>query len=100
LLQNSYTCQSAFFSFFTGGGTGFEAFFTAQCVLVVAVVTKKDYHAVSLPDNPLNDQQWVCLSFFFAILAYGELSCGCHSHRCQFLGRPKFGRTKHGSPIS
>ncbi|XP_064646322.1 neurobeachin-like protein 1 isoform X2 [Lineus longissimus] len=49
------------YSFFTGGGAGFEAFFTEQCVLVVGVVTKKDYHAVSLSEHPLNDQQWHCI---------------------------------------
>ncbi|XP_051574482.1 neurobeachin-like protein 2 isoform X2 [Myxocyprinus asiaticus] len=46
------------YSFFTASGTGFEAFFTTEGVLVVAVCTKKEYMAVSLPDNPLNDCAW------------------------------------------
>ncbi|XP_057195455.1 neurobeachin-like protein 2 isoform X2 [Triplophysa rosa] len=46
------------YSFFTASGTGFEAFFTTEGILVVAVCTKKEYMAVSLPDNPLNDCSW------------------------------------------
>lgn len=46
-------------SFFTASGTGFEAFFTMEGVLVVAVCTKKEYMAVSLPEKPLNDGAWV-----------------------------------------
>lgn len=46
-------------SFFTASGTGFEAFFTMEGVLVVAVCTKKEYMAVSLPELPLNDGVWV-----------------------------------------
>lgn len=46
-------------SFFTASGTGLEAFFTMEGVLVVAVCTKKDYMAVSLPEHPLADSCWV-----------------------------------------
>ncbi|XP_063076336.1 neurobeachin-like protein 2 isoform X2 [Engraulis encrasicolus] len=46
------------YSFFTASGTGFEAFFTMEGVLVVAVCTKKDYMAVALPDKPLVDSIW------------------------------------------
>ncbi|KAJ8290724.1 hypothetical protein GJAV_G00016740 [Gymnothorax javanicus] len=46
------------YSFFTDGGTGFEAFFTAEGVLVVAVCTKKEYMAVSLVEHPLTDCAW------------------------------------------
>ncbi|XP_049336159.1 neurobeachin-like protein 2 isoform X4 [Astyanax mexicanus] len=46
------------YSFFTASGTGFEAFFTPEGVLVVAVCTKKEYMAVSLPETPLNDCAW------------------------------------------
>ncbi|XP_056141782.1 neurobeachin-like protein 2 isoform X2 [Lampris incognitus] len=46
------------YSFFTASGTGLEAFFTMEGVLVVAVCTEKDYMAVPLPDNPLNDSCW------------------------------------------
>ncbi|KAM9352743.1 neurobeachin-like protein 2 [Symphorus nematophorus] len=46
------------YSFFTASGTGLEAFFTMEGVLVVAVCTKKDYMAVSLPEYPLADSCW------------------------------------------
>ncbi|KAL2102018.1 hypothetical protein ACEWY4_003779 [Coilia grayii] len=46
------------YSFFTASGTGFEAFFTMDGVLVVAVCTKKDYMAVALPEHPLVDSAW------------------------------------------
>ncbi|XP_027560675.1 neurobeachin-like protein 2 [Neopelma chrysocephalum] len=49
------------FSFFTAGGTGFEAFFTAGGVLVVAVCTKKDYMTVALPEFAFNDSAWHCV---------------------------------------
>uniref|UniRef100_A0AAX7UN54 Neurobeachin-like protein 2 n=1 Tax=Astatotilapia calliptera TaxID=8154 RepID=A0AAX7UN54_ASTCA len=50
------------YSFFTASGTGLEAFFTMEGVLVVAVCTKKDYMAVALQDYPLADSSW---HFFF-----------------------------------
>ncbi|XP_058503253.1 neurobeachin-like protein 2 isoform X2 [Solea solea] len=46
------------YSFFTASGTGLEAFFTMEGVLVVAVCTKKDYMAVTLPEHPLADSRW------------------------------------------
>ncbi|KAM9310767.1 neurobeachin-like protein 2 isoform 2-T2 [Pholidichthys leucotaenia] len=46
------------YSFFTASGTGLEAFFTMEGVLVVAVCTKKDYMAVALPEFPLDDSCW------------------------------------------
>ncbi|XP_078109197.1 neurobeachin-like protein 2 isoform X2 [Sander vitreus] len=46
------------YSFFTASGTGLEAFFTMEGVLVVAVCTKKDYMAVTLPEHPLVDSCW------------------------------------------
>ncbi|KAF1643411.1 Neurobeachin-like protein 2, partial [Eudyptes chrysocome] len=49
------------YSFFTAGGTGFEAFFTAGGVLVVAVCTKKDYMTVALPEFAFNDSAWVSI---------------------------------------
>uniref|UniRef100_A0A665UCL4 Neurobeachin-like protein 2 n=1 Tax=Echeneis naucrates TaxID=173247 RepID=A0A665UCL4_ECHNA len=55
------SCHSEFFnnrSFFTASGTGLEAFFTTEGVLVVAVCTKKDYMAVALPEHPLADSCW------------------------------------------
>uniref|UniRef100_A0A6I8PG11 Neurobeachin-like protein 2 n=1 Tax=Ornithorhynchus anatinus TaxID=9258 RepID=A0A6I8PG11_ORNAN len=47
------------YSFFTPGGTGFEAFFTAGGTLVVAVCTKKEYMTVALPEFPFKDSAWV-----------------------------------------
>ncbi|XP_022079256.1 neurobeachin-like protein 1 [Acanthaster planci] len=49
------------YSFFTGNGAGFEAFFTHDGVLVVAVCTKKEYYTVSLTDYPISDSQWHCV---------------------------------------
>ncbi|XP_045082156.1 neurobeachin-like protein 2 isoform X2 [Coregonus clupeaformis] len=46
------------YSLLTASGTGLEAFFTLEGVLVVAVCTKKDYMAVSLPEQPLTDCCW------------------------------------------
>ncbi|XP_045064507.1 neurobeachin-like protein 2 isoform X2 [Coregonus clupeaformis] len=46
------------YSLLTASGTGLEAFFTLEGVLVVAVCTKKDYMAVSLPEHPLSDCCW------------------------------------------
>lgn len=46
-------------SFFTASGTGFEAFFTTDGMLVVAVCTKKDYMTVALPEVAFNDSAWV-----------------------------------------
>ncbi|XP_011603991.2 neurobeachin-like protein 2 isoform X2 [Takifugu rubripes] len=46
------------YSFFTASGTGMEAFFTMEGVLVVAVCTKKEYMAVALPEYPLADSCW------------------------------------------
>uniref|UniRef100_A0A8C8SSA1 Neurobeachin-like protein 2 n=1 Tax=Pelusios castaneus TaxID=367368 RepID=A0A8C8SSA1_9SAUR len=49
------------YSFFTASGTGFEAFFTADGVLVVAVCTKKEYMTVALPEFFFNDSAWHCI---------------------------------------
>ncbi|CAL1611255.1 unnamed protein product [Knipowitschia caucasica] len=46
------------YSLFTASGTGLEAFFTLEGVLVVAVCTKKEYMAVALPEYPLTDSCW------------------------------------------
>nr|XP_057907467.1 neurobeachin-like protein 1 isoform X2 [Doryrhamphus excisus] len=46
------------YSFFTSGGTGFEAFISSAGVLVVAVCTKKEYVTVMLPDNCFCDSLW------------------------------------------
>ncbi|KAJ8004840.1 hypothetical protein DPEC_G00140480 [Dallia pectoralis] len=46
------------YSLFTASGTGLEAFFTVEGVLVVAICTKKEYMAVSLPEHPLSDCCW------------------------------------------
>ncbi|XP_077792798.1 neurobeachin-like protein 2 [Podarcis muralis] len=49
------------YSFFTTNGTGFEAFFTADGTLVVAVCTKKEYMTVALQEFPFNDAAWHCV---------------------------------------
>lgn len=46
-------------SFFTPGGTGFEAFISSAGALVVAVCSKKEYVTVMLPDYSFCDSLWV-----------------------------------------
>ncbi|KAG7265442.1 hypothetical protein CRUP_002251 [Coryphaenoides rupestris] len=46
------------YSFFTPGGTGFEAFISSAGLLVVAVCTKKEYITVMLPDYCFCDSLW------------------------------------------
>uniref|UniRef100_A0A671YZN8 Neurobeachin-like protein 2 n=1 Tax=Sparus aurata TaxID=8175 RepID=A0A671YZN8_SPAAU len=46
------------YSFFTPGGTGFEAFISSAGTLVVAVCTKKEYVTVMLPDYCFCDSLW------------------------------------------
>ncbi|XP_060137891.1 neurobeachin-like protein 1 [Zootoca vivipara] len=46
------------YSFFTGNGTGFEAFITCSGMLVVAVCTKKEYATVMLSDHCFCDSLW------------------------------------------
>ncbi|TRY98711.1 hypothetical protein DNTS_010265 [Danionella cerebrum] len=50
------------YSFFTPGGTGFEAFISSSGVLVVAVCTKKEYVTVMLPDYCFCDSLWHSIS--------------------------------------
>uniref|UniRef100_A0A665TZS6 Neurobeachin-like protein 2 n=1 Tax=Echeneis naucrates TaxID=173247 RepID=A0A665TZS6_ECHNA len=50
------------YSFFTPGGTGFEAFISSAGVLVVAVCTKKEYVTVMLPDYCFCDSLWHSIS--------------------------------------
>ncbi|KAJ7322077.1 hypothetical protein JRQ81_018364, partial [Phrynocephalus forsythii] len=47
--------------FFTASGTGFEAFFTTEGLLVVAVCTKKEYMTVALPEFCFSDAAWHCI---------------------------------------
>ncbi|XP_064410109.1 neurobeachin-like protein 2 [Latimeria chalumnae] len=49
------------YSFFTTSGTGFEAFFTGDGMLVVAVCTKKEYMSVALPELSFSDSIWHCV---------------------------------------
>ncbi|XP_078072025.1 neurobeachin-like protein 2 isoform X4 [Mustelus asterias] len=49
------------YSFFTVSGTGFEAFFTSDGMLVVAVCTKKEYMTVALPEFSFSDSLWHCI---------------------------------------
>lgn len=55
----SYLMYFIPYSFFTPGGTGFEAFISSAGVLVVAVCTKKEYVTVMLPDYCFCDSLWV-----------------------------------------
>ncbi|XP_066441347.1 neurobeachin-like protein 2 isoform X4 [Eleutherodactylus coqui] len=49
------------YSFFAASGTGFEAFFTTDGMLVVAVCTKKEYMTVAVPELQFNDSMWHCV---------------------------------------
>ncbi|KAM8758503.1 neurobeachin-like protein 2 [Rhynchonycteris naso] len=50
------------YSFFSSGGSGFEAFFTAAGTLVVAVCTRKEYLTMSLPEVSFADSVWHCVA--------------------------------------
>ncbi|XP_066208131.1 neurobeachin-like protein 2 isoform X1 [Saccopteryx leptura] len=50
------------YSFFTSGGSGFEAFFTAAGTLVVAVCTRKEYLTMTLPEVSFADSAWHCVA--------------------------------------
>ena len=52
-------------SFLSATGTGFEAFFTPNGHLVVAIVTKKEYVTAPLVEVVLADDLWVGSSFFY-----------------------------------
>lgn len=54
------------FSVLNSQGLGFEAFFTYECVLVVAVSNKKEYVALSLTDHGLHDCKWHCITIVHA----------------------------------
>ncbi|XP_067349895.1 neurobeachin-like protein 1 isoform X4 [Channa argus] len=58
LGQPSKDKRKQLYSFFTPGGTGFEAFISSAGVLVVAVCTKKEYVTVMLPDYCFCDSLW------------------------------------------
>jgi hypothetical protein len=47
------------YSFLSACGTGFEAFFTPNGHLVVAIVTRKEYVTAPLVDVVLADDLWV-----------------------------------------
>ncbi len=51
-------------SFYTNGGTGFEAFFAStgtdkDCTLVIATVTKREFITLALNEFILDKQCWV-----------------------------------------
>lgn len=60
-LIESFRC-----SVLNSQGFGFEAFFTYECVLVVAVSNKKEYIALSLTDHGLHDCKWHCITIVHA----------------------------------
>lgn len=88
---------AVFFSFFTASGTGFEAFFTTDGMLVVAVCTKKDYMTVALPEVAFNDSSWVS-DVPVAVLVMGDTphtSCLSPQHCIDIVhvaGRRPFGQ--------
>ena len=47
------------FSFLNARGEGFEAFFTNDGFLVLAVHTKKEFLTTTVTSAPFNDQEWV-----------------------------------------
>ncbi|KAG2465108.1 NBEL2 protein, partial [Polypterus senegalus] len=57
-LRGAQLRRKQLYSFFTGSGTGFEAFFTTDGMLVVAVCTKKDYMTIALSDFTFTDCTW------------------------------------------
>lgn len=60
-LLDSSIYRKQLYSFSTSSGSGFEAFFTPENYLVVAVYNRKDYCSVCLSDYPLKDSVWHCL---------------------------------------
>ncbi|CAI9726854.1 1 isoform X1 [Octopus vulgaris] len=60
-LYDTKTYRRQLYSFSTSSGNGFEAFFTSDGVLVVAVYNRKDHSSVSLTDYPFKDSHWHCL---------------------------------------
>ncbi|XP_063234189.1 neurobeachin-like protein 1 isoform X2 [Bacillus rossius redtenbacheri] len=50
------------FNLLTNGGTGLQAFLKADGTLVVGMNTRKEFLAASVPDYPLLDGQWHCVS--------------------------------------
>lgn len=65
-----FNCFLIWCSFFSPGGTGFEAFISAAGVLVVAVCTKREYVTVMLPDYCFCDSLWVSLYFLYFLYIY------------------------------
>lgn len=49
------------FSIQMSGGSGFEAFFTAEAVLVVSVFSKKERNDIPVMDCPIVCNKWVCV---------------------------------------
>ena len=84
IFQHVQYIVSTFFysySFLSANGTGFEAFFTPNGHLVVAVVTRKEYVTAPLVDVVLADDLWV--SYFFFRLKSGYLfACNFTSISC------------------
>ena len=57
-LSFSWSYRRQLYSFLSANGTGFEAFFTPNGHLVVAVVTRKEYVTAPLVDVVLADDLW------------------------------------------
>ena len=79
LTTHTFTCPSPSplwlgCSFYTGSGSGFEAFFTNSLVLVVAIATKKEFTTLALSDCPLSPLIWVSLTAPQASCAFNPSS--------------------------
>ncbi|XP_067686159.1 neurobeachin-like protein 1 [Haliotis asinina] len=60
-LPDRHIYRRQLYNFPSTGGNGFEAFFTPDGLLVVAVYNKKEYSSVLVPECPLRDGQWHCV---------------------------------------
>ena len=67
------------FSFHTSSGNGFEAFFTEEDILVVAVCTKKEFHTIAVADCPISDNEWVCIFYKINAIYPGPSTSPCRN---------------------
>ncbi|KAL4217498.1 Neurobeachin-like protein 1 [Mactra antiquata] len=63
IISTSHPCRRMIYSFLSNSGSGFECFVNDSGELNVAVFSKKDYQAVTVPESNLLDGQWhdVCV---------------------------------------
>lgn len=58
-VQSAQLMLNCVSSIQTSNGTGFEAFFTCDSMLTIAVMMKKEYYSVQVQDHPILDSRWV-----------------------------------------